>query len=357
MEGSLRGAARLPTHAEIAAARDRIAGVARRTPLVRLGPGLAAAQGRVRGTELLLKCEHRQPVRAFKIRGAANAMRSADRAALERGVWTASAGNMAQGVAYVARELGVACRCVVPDHAPRAKLDTIAALGAAIERVPFDAWWHAMLAHAHPGVDGVMIHPFADPAVMAGNGTIGLELAEDAADLDAVLVPWGGGGLALGIAAALRAVSPRTSVYAVEVETAAPLTASLAAGRPVTVHRTPTWIDGMGGDRVSDEMWPHVPGLIAGTVVVTVEQVAAALRLVQEATGDVVEGAGAAAVAAAVGGTVHDAPGAGSVPGSRLLDARRVACIISGGNIDRAVADRVLRGDTWAPMVRGAGEG
>lgn len=347
MSGDLRPAPRLPAGTEFAAARSRISGNAVRTPLTCLdAAGGAAVAGRGRTFDVLLKCEHRQPIRAFKIRGAANAMLSAPRAALEGGVWTASAGNMAQGVAYVARELGVACRVVVPDHAPRAKLDAIAALGAECAMVPFNAWWQAMLTRQHPGMPGLMIHPFADTAVMAGNGTIGLELAEAAPDLDAVLVPWGGGGLALGIAAALREVSPRTIVYAVEVETAAPLTASLAAGRPVMVTRTPTWIDGMGSDRVSDEMWPLVPGLIAGTVVVSVAQVAAALRFVHQALGDVVEGAGAAAVAAALGGAVHDAPGTGVTSAPRLLDARRVACIISGGNIDRAVADRILNGES-----------
>ena len=338
--------ARLPRRAELDAARTRIAGVAVHTPLLPFCPAVAPAPGRARSAEVFLKCEHRQPVRAFKIRGAASAMLGAPRSALDRGVWTASAGNMAQGVAYVARALGVPCRVVVPDHAPRAKLDAIAALGAEYVKVPFDAWWQAMLAHAHPGMDGLMIHPFADAAVMAGNGTIGLELAEDASDLDAVLVPWGGGGLALGIAAALRDVSPGTKIYAVEVETAAPLTASFAAGRPVAVTRTPTWIDGMGSDRVSAEMWPLVPGLIAGTVVVTVKQVASALRVVYETTGDVVEGAGAAAVAAAMDGVVYDAPGTDSAPAPRLLDARRVACIISGGNIDREVAERILNGES-----------
>ncbi|HVZ49876.1 MAG TPA: pyridoxal-phosphate dependent enzyme, partial [Gemmatimonadaceae bacterium] len=249
---------RLPTRNELEEARRAIAGVAVRTPLARYGgappPGAAA--------EIHLKLETAQPIRSFKIRGAANVMAHAPAEALAGGVWTASAGNMAQGVAWCARERGIPCRVVVPDHAPRAKLDAIAALGGSIEAVPFDAWWRAMLTHAHPGMRGLMVHPFADTRVMAGNGTIGLELAADAPDLDAVLVPWGGGGLSLGIARALSFVSPRTRVYAVEVETAAPLTASLAAGRPVTVSRTATWIDGMGSDRVAADMWPLAAGLI-----------------------------------------------------------------------------------------------
>jgi threonine dehydratase len=320
-------ATRLPTAAEIADARARIAGTALRTPLV-------AYDDRVS-----LKLETAQPIRSFKIRGAANCLLSAPRASLARGVWTASAGNMAQGAAWVARELGVACRVVVPEQAPRAKTDAVEALGASTERVPFDAWWAAMATGAHPGMDGFFVHPFADPLVMAGNGTIGLELAEDAPDLDAVLVPWGGGGLALGIAVALRAVSPRTRVYAIEVETAAPLTASLAANAPVTVTRTPTFIDGMGADRVSDATWPHVGGLIAGTVVVTVAQVADAVRRIHDACGVVAEGAGAAALAAALGGRVN------GVGGTRL-DAARVACIVSGGNLDPMVLSTILAGGT-----------
>ena len=229
------------------------------------------------------------------------------------------------------------CRVVVPDHAPRAKTDAIVKLGAELVTVPFEAWWNAMLTHEHPGMTGMMVHPFADTAVMAGNGTIGLELEEDQPNLDAVLVPWGGGGLALGIAAALREVSPNTKVYAVEVETAAPLTASISAGRPVVVRRTKTFIDGMGGDRVSEETWPLVKGLIAGTIVVTVAQVAAALKLLVERAGVTAEGAGAATVAAAMAGAMRGRPGLS-------LAAKRVGCIISGGNIDADVVATIMRG-------------
>ena len=312
-------AVQLPTIADIRAARTRIAGSAVRTPLV-------ALDDRVR-----LKLETKQPIKSFKIRGAASCLKAAPADALAQGVWTASAGNMAQGAAFVARELGVPCRVVVPDHAPRAKLDAITALGASIEKVPFDAWWAAMTTGTHPGMDGFFVHPFADTNVMAGNGTIGYELAEDLRDLEAVIVPWGGGGLSLGIAAALKALNPIAAVYAVEVETAAPLTASIAAGKPVTVKRTPTWIDGMGSDRVPEATWPHVKGFIAGTIVVSVEQVAAALRMIHEKTGVIAEGAGAATVAAALA--------------DHSLDESRVVCIISGGNIDRAVVDRILKGE------------
>ena len=327
----------LPSGDDIRAARARITGHAVRTPLRRLDTRARGA-ALARGKDIFLKLETAQPIRSFKIRGAASAMLAAPRESLGRGVWTASAGNMAQGAAYVARELGVTCRVVVPDHAPRAKLDAIAALGAESVAVPFDAWWQAMLTHAHPGMDGLMIHPFADTNVMAGNGTIGLELAGDAPDLDAVLVPWGGGGLALGIAAALREVSPRTKVYAVEVETAAPLTASLAAGKPVTVSRTKTFIDWMGSDRLSDEMWPLVRERIAGTIVVSVRDVADALRLLVETAGVTAEGAGAATVAAVLRGRVNGVDG-------KSLDAARVACIISGGNINAETVATIMRGE------------
>ena len=329
----------LPGIDDIRAAGKRIAGVATRTPLVRLDIGSATipgSSGRV-AAEIFLKLETRQPIGSFKIRGAANAMGMVTKKELTGGVWTASAGNMAQGLAWCARERGVKCRVVVPDHAPRAKTEAITKLGAELITVPFEAWWTAMLTHTHPGMTGLMVHPFADTAVMAGNGTIGLELAEDQPALDAVIVPWGGGGLALGIAAALREVSPDTKVYAVEVETAAPLTASISAGRPVVIRRTKTFIDGMGGDRVSEETWPLVKGLITGTIVVTVAQVAAALKLLVERAGVTAEGAGAAAVAAAMAGAMRGRPGSS-------LAAKRVACIISGGNIDAHVVATIMRG-------------
>jgi threonine dehydratase len=324
---------------EIVAARGRIFPPAIRAPVIKL-----QVHRRVNGTgsvalvrDVALKLETKQPIGSFKIRGAANAIALATDEQLKAGVWTASAGNMAQGVAYAARARGVPCRVVVPEHAPKKKLDAVEALGASIEKVSFGAWWQAMLTRAHPGMDGFLVHPFADTNVMAGNGTIGLELAEDAPDLDAVIVPWGGGGLALAVASGLRAAGRETRVYAVEAETAAPLTASLAAGKPVVVNRTKTFIDGMGSDRLSDEMWPLVSGLIAGTIVVTVKEVAQAVRVLHDG-GITAEGAGAATVAAAVGGRVNGIEG-------ETLDARRVGCIISGGNIDPDVVATLLRGE------------
>ncbi|MEP6729232.1 MAG: pyridoxal-phosphate dependent enzyme, partial [bacterium] len=235
-----------PSLDSINAARARLAGIAVRTPLLRL-PGEA---------DIHLKLENLQPIGSFKLRGAANAMAVAGDAAMANGVYTASAGNMAQGVAWCARELGVPCRVVVPQHAPKAKTDAIERLGGEVIRVSFEEWWQTLVNKGAPGMDGFFVHPFADEAVMAGNGTIALEIFEDLHDIDAIIVPYGGGGLSCGIAAAVRALSPRTKVFAVEVETAAPLTASFAAGTPTPVTRTQTFIDGMGSGAVFDEMWP-----------------------------------------------------------------------------------------------------
>lgn len=305
------------------AARERIAGIVTRTPLVRMQAGSDA-------NDVYLKLENLQPIGSFKLRGAANAMALAGHDALANGVYTASAGNMAQGVAWCARELGVRCRVIVPEHAPKAKTDAIERLGGEVIKVPFDEWWQTILNHGYPGMEGLFIHPFADDAVMAGNGTIALEIFDDLEDVDAILIPYGGGGLSCGIAAVARAISPRTKVYAVEVETAAPLTASLAAGTPTPIAMTRTFIDGMGSGGLSDEMWPLVQTLLAGTIVVTVAEVAAAVKLLAERARVVAEGAGAAALAAALSGKVQ---------------GKRIVCIVSGGNIDAEKLATILRGD------------
>jgi threonine dehydratase len=210
---------------EIRAARERIAGTAVRTPLIRLALDDAPC-------ELYLKLELLQPIGSFKLRGASNVLLQQPREALAAGVWTASAGNMAQGVAWQARSMGVPCAIVAPDHAPEAKLAAIRRLGGTILQVPFADWFSILSTHAYPGMDGFFVHPVSDPAVMAGNATIGLEILDDLPDVDAVVIPYGGGGLSCGIASALRALKPDTRVYACEVETAAPLAAALAAGAP-----------------------------------------------------------------------------------------------------------------------------
>lgn len=312
-----------PTLDAIRAARVRIAGSALRTPLIRLNVEEAAA-------EIWLKLENLQPIGSFKLRGAGNAMGLLTRTALARGVYTASSGNMAQGVAWNARRLGVPCTVVVPDHAPQTKLAAIERLGATIVRIPFDDWWNVIVEHRHPGIDGVFIHPVSDPAVIAGNGTIGLEILEDLPDVAAVLVPYGGGGLSCGIASAIRAMIPGVKVLACEVETAAPLTASFAAGGPRQIDYTPSFVDGIGAKGVLDEMWPLVSRLLDGSCVVSLAATAAAVKLLVERNRVVAEGAGAIPVAAALGGK----GGTG-----------KVVCVVSGGNIDAEKLATILMGE------------
>ncbi|MGH7592508.1 MAG: threonine ammonia-lyase [Gemmatimonadales bacterium] len=305
----------------VRAARERIRDIAMRTPLVSLGFQTARRQ-------ILLKLENLQPIGSFKLRGAANAMLLAGRAALADGVYTASAGNMAQGVAWCAREFGIRCRVIVPDSAPATKLRAIERLGGEVIIVPFDRWWQTIIEHEYPGIDGVFVHPFADASVMAGNATIGLELLDDHPGIDTVLVPWGGGGLACGIASAVRELSPATRVYAVEIATAAPLAASFAVGNATTIAPARSFIDGIGGKSVAPEMWTLAQSLLAGVLTVSVADVASAVKLLAESNRVIAEGAGAAAVAAALTG----------VP-----DGKTTACIVSGGNIDRAKLAAILR--------------
>jgi threonine dehydratase len=308
---------------EIRAARERIASRVLRTPLVRFDPVGTAG-------EYYLKLENLQPIGSFKLRGAANAILQADTESLREGVWTASAGNMAQGVAWCARELGVSCRVVVPDHAPLSKTNAIERLGGAIVRVPFAEWWDILMTHDWPDSVGYFIHPVSNRHVIAGNGTIGLEIAEDLPDVQTVVVPYGGGGLASGIASALRGIEPAPRVLAAEVETAAPFAASLAAGKPTQVPYTPSFVDGIGSRTVLEEMWPLVSHLLAGSLVMSLRDVADAVRLLVERARVVAEGAGAAALAAAMSGRA----GSG-----------KVVCVVSGGNIDSSKLVRILHGE------------
>ncbi len=304
----------------IQAAAARTADSVVRTPL--LGLPLADAPA-----EIYLKLENLQPIGSFKLRGAGNAMALAARGELARGVYTASAGNMAQGVAWRAARLGIPCQVVVPVHAPETKLAAVRRLGGEIIKVPFDRWWEVIVTGEFAGLDGVFIHPVSNPDVMAGNGVIGLEILEDLPDVDAVVIPYGGGGLSAGIASALRALKPATRIYAVEVETAAPLAASLSAGAPVTVDYTPSFVDGIGGVSVLPEMWPRVRELLDDSLVVSLEEIRAAIRLLAERQRVIAEGAGAASVAAALAGKA----GAG-----------KVVCVVSGGNIQREILAGIL---------------
>ena len=308
------------------AARERIAGVALRTPLSRLnveGPA-----------EIYLKLENLQPIGSFKLRGAANLMLQTRADALARGVWTASAGNMAQGVAWCARMLGVPCTVVAPATAPATKLAAIQRLGARIIPVSFAEWMEVFRTRHYDGMDGLFVHAFSDEAVMAGNGTIGLEILEDLPDVDAIVIPYGGGGLSCGVAAAVRALRPDVRVFAAEADTAAPLAASLAAGKPVEINYVPSFVDGIGAPRVFPEMWALARVLLDGSLTSSVADIASAVALLAERARIVAEGAGAAGVAAALAGKA----GAG-----------KIVCVVSGGNIDGGKLATILRGEIPAP--------
>ena len=303
-------------------ARRALAGIALRTPLVPLALG-SETPG------VYLKLENLQPTGAFKVRGAACAMAGLAPEQRARGVLTASAGNMAQALAWTARRMGVPCTVVAPETAPDAKLDAVRRLGAEVIKVAFDRWWQTFVDHGYPGIDATFVHAFADERVMAGNGTIGLEILEDRPDVDTILVPWGGGGLATGIAAAVRELKPSVRVLAVEVEGAAPLAASLRSGAVATIDYKPSFVDGIGSKTVMPEMLERARDLLAGSLTVTVAEVASALRLLAERNRVVAEGAGAAPVAAALSGRPGDGP---------------VACVVSGGNIDLHKLAVILEG-------------
>jgi threonine dehydratase len=238
---------------------------------------------------------------------------------------------MAQGVAWAARELGVPATIVVPEHAPQTKLDAIARLGGEVVKVPYERWWQAIVESRYDEAEGLFVHPVQDEGVMAGNGTIGLELAEELPDADAVLVPWGGGGLFTGIASALKALRPDTRTYAVQPETGAAVRAALEAGKPHETDYRPSFVDGAGAKVVLPEMWERAKPLLAGSLVVSIDEAAAAVRLLAERARVIAEGAGALALAAAL---------SGSVSGDKLV------CIVSGGNIDADRLATILHGRT-----------
>jgi threonine dehydratase len=304
---------------EIRRAQEVLAGTVLRTPLVRLDEGP------------YLKLENLQPIGSFKLRGALNAIGNASPEELEAGVVTASAGNMGQGVAWAARELGLPCSVVVPENAPEAKLSAIERLGGRIVKVPYERWWQTLTDSGFPELDGFFVHPVQDERVMAGNGTIGLELLEDLPDLDVVLVPFGGGGLSSGIASAVKALRPDTKVYAVEPETGAPLTAAFAAGEPTPIDFRASFVDGAGGPAVLPGMWPLVREVLDGAFAISLEETAEAVRVLARRARVVAEGAGALALAAALAGRV---------------EGGTVVCIVSGGNIDAAKLATILGGGT-----------
>jgi len=309
---------------EILAARSRLADTVHETPTIPL-----EVEGAPCTLHAKLECLH--PIGSFKLRGAGNAMALADPGALANGVYTGSAGNMAQGLAWNARRMGVPCRVVVPEGAPRAKLDAIARLGATAVAKPFDEWWSVLENHGHPEESGFFVHPVSDPAVIAGNGTAGLEILEQVPDVHAIVVPYGGGGLSCGIACAVKALKPHVRVYAAEVETAAPFAASLEAGEPVRVPREPSFVDGIGSTGLLPEMWPLASSVLDGSIVVSLDEIADAIRLLATRGHVIAEGAGGASVAAALTG----AAGEGTV-----------VAVVSGGNLDPSALATILRGGT-----------
>jgi threonine dehydratase len=312
-------ARRIPIEAirEAAAALSAMRGGAIRTPLVRVD--LPPRAHTPRDLELYLKLEVLQPVGAFKIRGALNVVRQLTPDQLAGGVWTVSAGNAALGVAFAAQRAGARCSVMVADTAPDAKLAAIERLGAAIIKASYDECWRTVEQHGSDRMTGYFIHPFDDDRFIAGNATAGLEIMEDLPEVDAVVASIGGGGLLAGVAASVRALNPNARVYAAEPETAAPLSASLAAGRPVSFSNwRASFVDGAGGKSVLGTMWPLLRGL-DGSIVVSLDEVAAAIKATAERAHVIAEGAGGCAVAAALSG------GAGG---------GKVVAIVSGGNID-----------------------
>ncbi len=309
---------------QIESARKRIHGLVLRTPIVRLN-----VDDSERG--VYLKLENLQPTGSFKVRGASNVIALSGQEAKSRGVYTCSAGNMAQALAWQARQNGIPCTAIVPDNAPKTKLQAIERYGAKTIQVSYDEVWKVVTSHRYaPLADALFVHPFSDERMIAGNGTIGLEILEDVPGVDSVITPFGGGGLTAGIASAIRARKPDTRVYAVEPETAAPLAASLREGRAMDVNRVPSFVDGIGGKSVLPEIFKIVRPLVDGSITSSLREIADAVRLLFERNRVVAEGAGAASVAAALSGKA----GAG-----------KIVCVVSGGNIDTVTLTRILSGE------------
>jgi threonine dehydratase len=301
---------------EIEAARERIAGTIARTPLVRLEMGPAAR-------EIYLKLENLQPINSFKLRGAANAVAMLPHERRSRGVWTISAGNAGQGVAYAARQAGIPCTVVTIETAPDTKVERMRALGAKLVRASFDACWAAMERREYPGVDGTFIHPFDDDDFIAGNATMGLEIIEDLPSVGVVIAAIGGGGLISGVASGVKALNPNVRVFGAEPETAAPGALSFATGIASKFDAwQPTFVDGAGGKSVFPRMWDRFKDIVDGSIVVTLDETKRAMRTLAEKTRVIAEGAGALPAAAALSGKVEA--------------AGPIVAVVSGGNIDLA---------------------
>ena len=298
---------------EIRAARGRIAKTIVRTPVIRFELGQELP-------DIRLKLENLQPINAYKLRGAANAVAALSEADRKRGVWTISAGNAGQGVAYAARAAGVPCTVVVVETAPKSKLERMKALGATLIPVPYEIAWKALDERCFSGVDGTFIHPFDDDDFIAGHGTMALEILEDAPDVAAVIASIGGGGLIAGVASAIKAMKSEVKVLGVEPETAAPAALSFERGSPqIFPNWKASFVDGAGGQSMFPRMWERMKPVVDGYIVVTLEETKNAMRLLAEKIRVIAEGAGALPVAAALSGKAGKGP---------------IVAIISGGNID-----------------------
>ena len=303
------------TLADVQAARGRLAGSIVRTPLVRLdlGPGQP---------DIRLKLENLQATNSYKLRGAVNAVALLPESERRRGVWTISAGNAGQGIAYAARQAGVSCTVVVIETAPTSKIERMRALGARLVPVPWEVAWRALGERSFPGVEGAFVHPFDDHNFIAGHGTMGLEILEDAPDAIAVIAGIGGGGLITGVGSALKALKPGIAVWGAEPETAAPAALSFAMGSPQTFKDwAPSFVDGAGGQSVFPRMWERMQSVVDGSIVVSLEETRNAMRLLAEKARVIAEGAGALALAAALSGRAGQGP---------------IVAIVSGGNVDLA---------------------
>lgn len=298
---------------DIEAARERTRRAVLRTPLVKLELGAGFP-------DIRLKLENLQPINAYKLRGAVNAVAMLSDEERKRGVWTISAGNAGQGVAYAARTAGAPCKVVVIDSAPKAKLDRMRALGAELVPAPFDVCWRALEEHTFPGMDGTLVHPFDDHNFIAGHAVLGLEILEDEPNAKAIICAIGGGGLLAAVGSAIKPLRPDIKVFGAEPETAAPFARSWAEGRPCTFpERQTTFIDGAGGSSIMPRMWERMRPLADGAIVVTLEETRRAMKLMAEKARVIAEGAGALPVAAALTGKAGDGP---------------IVAVVSGGNLD-----------------------
>ena len=308
---------------QIEAARARLEGLSVVSPLVACG---AAPHGKT----IHLKLENLQPVGSFKIRPIGNAVLARAPAELTSGIYTTSTGNSALGLAFMARRLGIAATAVVPVNAPQAKLEKLRRLGARIDMRPIEEWWQAIRTGALEGQQGVYIDAVRDPDSLAGDATIGVEILAQSPGIEAILIPFGGGGLACGIACAVRALKPDVKIIACELATAHPLKAAFDAGAPTETPHAPGFVSGVGFGSVLPEMWPLVKTMIDGVITVSLTEVAAAIKAMVECNRVVAEGAGAVSVAAALTGRYTET---------------RVCAVVSGGNLDSSMLATILGGN------------